>query len=185
MLDELAKIREDALKRLENIKSEEELSELNTSVLGRNGALTAILRTMGKLSAERRAQLGKAANEVKQSIAEALEARKAMLDAFAEQKINQAHPSLRDECAFLVVPPCFTARNVPNASAKLRSQTAAVQGCLKKTLSGLTRQRLHICPGLNPLLSVNEPEEYRRTRHGANSRFGRQNFTAAAPERTL
>lgn len=46
MLDELAKIREDALKRLENIKSEEELSELNTSVLGRNGALTAILRTM-------------------------------------------------------------------------------------------------------------------------------------------
>ena len=86
MLDELAKIREDALKRLENIKSEEELSELNTSVLGRNGALTAILRTMGKLSAERRAQLGKAANEVKQSIAEALEARKAMLDAFAEQK---------------------------------------------------------------------------------------------------
>ena len=80
MLDELAKIREDALKRLENIKSEEELSELNTSVLGRNGALTAILRTMGKLSAERRAQLGKAANEVKQSIAEALEARKAMLD---------------------------------------------------------------------------------------------------------
>ena len=85
MLDELAKIREDALKRLENIKSEEELSELNTSVLGRNGALTAILRTMGKLSAERRAQLGKAANEVKQSIAEALEARKAMLDAFAEQ----------------------------------------------------------------------------------------------------
>ena len=86
MLDELAKIREDALKRLENIKSEEELSELNTSVLGRNGALTAILRTMGKLSAERRAKLGKAANEVKQSIAEALEARKAMLDAFAEQK---------------------------------------------------------------------------------------------------
>ena len=62
MLDELAKIREDALKRLENIKSEEELSELNTSVLGRNGALTAILRTMGKLSAERRAQLGKAAS---------------------------------------------------------------------------------------------------------------------------
>lgn len=54
--------------------------------MGRNGALTAILRTMGKLSAERRAQLGKAANEVKQSIAEALEARKAMLDAFAEQK---------------------------------------------------------------------------------------------------
>ena len=86
MLDELAKIREDALKRLENIKSEEELSELNTSVLGRNGALTAILRTMGKLSAERRAQLGKAANEVKQSIAEALEARKAMLDALADQK---------------------------------------------------------------------------------------------------
>ena len=98
MLDELAKIREDALKRLENIKSEEELSELNTSVLGRNGALTAILRTMGKLSAERRAQLGKAANEVKQSIAEALEARKAMLDAFAEQK------RIEDETVYVTLP---------------------------------------------------------------------------------
>ena len=79
------------------------------------------------------------------------------------RKINQAHPSLRDECAFLVVPPCFTARNVPNASAKLRSQTATIQGCLKKTLSGLTRQRLHICPDPNPILSVNEPEKYRQT----------------------
>jgi len=35
------------------------------------------------------------------------------------RKINQAHPSLRDECAFLVVPPCFTARNVPNAYAEI------------------------------------------------------------------
>lgn len=92
MLDELAKIREDALKRLENIKSEEELSELNTSVLGRNGALTAILRTMGKLSAERRAQLGKAANEVKQSIAEALEARKAMLTHLQSKSALKTKP---------------------------------------------------------------------------------------------
>ena len=62
MLEELAKIRENALARLKEVKSEAELNELNIEILGRNGVLTGILRSMGKLSPEERAELGKSAN---------------------------------------------------------------------------------------------------------------------------
>ncbi|MBR0135833.1 MAG: phenylalanine--tRNA ligase subunit alpha, partial [Clostridia bacterium] len=86
MFDELKQIREAALKELEAVKNADELSELNTAVLGRGGKLTAILRTMGRLSAEERAELGKRANLVKQELAEKFEERRAKLSELAEQK---------------------------------------------------------------------------------------------------
>ena len=86
MFEELKQIRESALAELESITEADALNELSTSVLGRGGKLTAILRTMGKLSAEERAELGKRANAVKQELTERLEARKAQLAELAEQK---------------------------------------------------------------------------------------------------
>ncbi len=86
MFDELKQIREAALKQLEEAVSSDELNELSTSVLGRGGKLTAILRTMGKLSAEERAEMGKRANLVKQELAQKFEERKAALAALAEQR---------------------------------------------------------------------------------------------------
>ena len=86
IFDELMQIRAKALEQLEKAASSDELSELNTSVLGRGGMLTAILRTMGKLSAEERAELGKRANAVKQELVERFEARRAMLAEEAERK---------------------------------------------------------------------------------------------------
>ena len=85
MFEELKKIREEALEKLSSALSAEELSELSTAVLGRGGKLTAILRTMGKLSAEERAELGKRANLVKQELTERFEERKAALSELAEQ----------------------------------------------------------------------------------------------------
>ncbi|MBR5714411.1 MAG: phenylalanine--tRNA ligase subunit alpha [Clostridia bacterium] len=85
MFEELKEIRDAALLELEAIKSADELSELSTSVLGRGGKLTAILRTMGKLSAEERAEMGKRANAVKQELTERFEERKAALHELAER----------------------------------------------------------------------------------------------------
>lgn len=84
MLNELTKIRDDALAKLKEILTEQELNELNIAVLGRNGALTAILRTMGKLSPEERAQLGQAANAVKQTLTAEFEEKKLKLAEIAE-----------------------------------------------------------------------------------------------------
>ena len=85
MLEELAKIREEALKTLESIETEAELTELNVNILGRNGALTGILRGMSKLSPEERAALGKEANEVKQCLTAAFDEVNARLEANAEE----------------------------------------------------------------------------------------------------
>lgn len=67
MNDALQKIRQETLDRLKEVREEKELEALNVSVLGRNGALTEILRTMGKLDKEQRAKLGQASNAVKRN----------------------------------------------------------------------------------------------------------------------
>ncbi len=85
MLEKLEKIRDDALKRIEQIDLESELAEYNVSILGRSGELTQILRTMGKLSSEMRANLGKKANEVKQTLTDAFNARRTVLVEAAER----------------------------------------------------------------------------------------------------
>lgn len=68
MNDALQKIRQETLDRLKEVREEKELEALNVSVLGRNGALTEILRTMGKLDKEQRAKLGQASNAVKRNL---------------------------------------------------------------------------------------------------------------------
>ena len=85
MFEELLEIRAAALKELEEIASSEELERLSSSVLGRGGKLTAILRTMGKLSSEERAALGQKANAVKQELAQIFDDRKAKMQELAEQ----------------------------------------------------------------------------------------------------
>lgn len=85
MLEELLKIREEALKKLEEVESEADLSELNVSFLGRNGALTSILRTMSKLAPEDRAKLGKEANEVKQFLAGRFDQVRQIIEQKAEE----------------------------------------------------------------------------------------------------
>ena len=68
MNEALEKIRQEALARLQEVREEKELEELNSSVLGRSGSLTGILRTMGQLDKEQRAKLGQASNAVKKEL---------------------------------------------------------------------------------------------------------------------
>ena len=89
MLEQLTRIRESALERLKGVKTEEELEELNTEILGRNGALTAILRSMGKLSPEERAELGKSANAAKQALIEAIGQRRSAIAELMESIKNE------------------------------------------------------------------------------------------------
>lgn len=87
MLEKLEKIREDALTRIADIAQESELIEYNVSILGRNGELTQILRTMGTLSPQMRATLGKKANEVKQELTDAFNERRTALAEAAEREM--------------------------------------------------------------------------------------------------
>ena len=89
MNEALEKIRQEALGRLQEARDEAALEEINVSILGRSGALTEILRGMGKLGKEERAILGQAANAVKKELEGEMERRK--------EEIGQRMQALRFE----------------------------------------------------------------------------------------
>ena len=68
MKEEIAKIKENSLKEIENCKEEKELNELKVKYLGKKGELTAVLRGMGKLSPEERPIIGSLVNQVRDEL---------------------------------------------------------------------------------------------------------------------
>lgn len=90
MKEQLAEIKEKSLKALEEAKNLEELEGLRVQLLGKKGELTALLKMMGKLSAEERPIMGQLANDVRSAIETALEQRKLLLEEQAmEEKMAQ------------------------------------------------------------------------------------------------
>ena len=79
MKEQLEKIRLEALSALDTVVSAEELDALRVRFLGKKGELTAVLKMMGKLSAEERPVMGQVANDVRAAIEEKIEAAKAAL----------------------------------------------------------------------------------------------------------
>ena len=73
MKDSLMQIKEAALNAIENYDDLEKINELRVKYLGKKGELTAILKGMGKLSAEERPIMGELANTVRDTINHALE----------------------------------------------------------------------------------------------------------------
>ena len=78
---DLQGIAERALASVEAAGDLKALDEVRVAVAGKKGELTAVLKSMGKLSPEERPQVGKLANEVRDRFEAALEARKATLAA--------------------------------------------------------------------------------------------------------
>ena len=88
MKEQLEKIRQEALDALNAVSDSGELEALRVRFLGKKGELTAVLKTMGKLSAEERPVMGQVANNVRAAIEEKLEEAKVTLKAKAlEQKL--------------------------------------------------------------------------------------------------
>ncbi len=83
MKQQLETIRDAALSALENASTPAMLEELRVRYLGKKGELTAVLKMMGKLSAEERPVMGQLANTVRASIEAKLEERKAAANAAA------------------------------------------------------------------------------------------------------
>lgn len=72
MKEQLESIRQQALAALEDAATPAALEELRVKLLGKKGELTAVLKQMGKLSAEERPVIGQLANKVRADIEEAL-----------------------------------------------------------------------------------------------------------------
>ena len=83
MKEQLAKIRTEALAAFEAAGDSAALDALRVQYLGKKGELTAVLKQMGKLSAEERPAMGQLANEVRAVLEQAIEAAAQKLEAAA------------------------------------------------------------------------------------------------------
>ena len=86
MKEQLEAIRAQADAELKQAESQQALEELRIKYLGKKGALTAILKQMGKLSAEERPVIGQLANQVRASIENELAQRAAEVKAAEQQR---------------------------------------------------------------------------------------------------
>ena len=98
MKEQLAKIRAEALTAFEHAGNSAALDALRVQYLGKKGELTAVLKQMGRLSAEERPAMGQLANEVRAALEKAIEATaKKLADAALEQQ-------LKDETVDVTIP---------------------------------------------------------------------------------
>ena len=81
MRDQLEQIKLQALAALDAATTPAELEDLRVRLLGKKGELTAVLKQMGKLSAEERPVMGQIANSVRSIIEQKLEERKLAIHA--------------------------------------------------------------------------------------------------------
>ena len=98
MKEQLATIRAQALAAIESASDSAALDALRVQYLGKKGELTAVLKQMGKPSAEERPVMGQLANEVRAALESAIEAQAAVL---ADKALEQR---LRDEALDVTIP---------------------------------------------------------------------------------
>ena len=98
MKEQLEQIKAKALADLAAAADMSTLDAVRVRVLGKKGELTAVLKQMGKLSAEERPVMGQMANAVRAKLEDALEKRRAALDAAALES------KLEAEAVYVTIP---------------------------------------------------------------------------------
>ena len=83
MKDQLQKIKEQALSQIDACREVKEIDDLRVRILGKKGELTAILKQMGKLTAEERPVIGQLANEVRENLEKSISEKLAALKSKA------------------------------------------------------------------------------------------------------
>lgn len=84
LLDEVSRIEQEALERIGNAGSLDLLKELQILYLGRQGSLTAVLKSLGALPVDERKAVGAQANQARKNVEEKLQA--------AIEKLSQQAP---------------------------------------------------------------------------------------------
>jgi phenylalanyl-tRNA synthetase alpha chain len=80
MIDDLAALRDDTLAKIEAAADLAALDAVRIATLGKNGAVTALMKGLGAVPPDQRKARGAALNALKETIAAALEARRAALE---------------------------------------------------------------------------------------------------------
>ena len=103
MKEQLEAIRKQALEAVAHTQAGSELEAVRVQYLGKKGALTAVLKQMGKLSPEERPIMGQMANEVRAELEKAIEAQsaalaeKALTEKLAAETVDVTIPGKRPQ----------------------------------------------------------------------------------------
>ncbi len=103
MKEKLQKIRESALKEIENSENLEKINEVRQTILGKKGQLTAVLKGMKDVAPEDRPKVGQWVNETRAAIEEVLEEKIKKFEAealrmkYESEKIDVTMPAVKKE----------------------------------------------------------------------------------------
>lgn len=86
MKEKLEQIRASVEAALKNAEAMEALEDIRIKYMGKKGELTAVLKGMGKLSAEERPKIGALANEIRQRLEKEIDERKSAIMAAVEAR---------------------------------------------------------------------------------------------------
>ena len=86
MKEKLEQIRASVEAALKNAEAMEALEDIRIKYMGKKGELTAVLKGMGKLSAEERPKIGALANEIRQRLEKEIDERKSAIMAAVEER---------------------------------------------------------------------------------------------------
>ncbi len=86
MKDKLDQIKNNALNAISSSSALKSLDDLRVQYLGKKGELTAVLKGMGALTPEERPAIGQIANEVRDTLEEAIKAKKEQYEQEAQEK---------------------------------------------------------------------------------------------------
>lgn len=98
MKEKLKQLQQEAAELLETVKEAKEVEDIRVKYLGKKGALTEVLRSMGSLPKEERPVVGQIANEVRESLEKAISETKerihseAMEERLAKEIIDVTMP---------------------------------------------------------------------------------------------
>ncbi len=84
-MDELLKIKDEALSQIEEVSTLKELNDLRVFYLGKKGLMQAAMKSMKDMSKDERASFGQVSNKVKQEITQSIEEKK---EALEEAEMN-------------------------------------------------------------------------------------------------
>ena len=88
--EQLEKIREEALKALEDIKTANDINNIRVSYLGKKGKITGLLKSMKDISPEERPAFGQTVNEVRSEFEKLLDERRSKIEQAAlEERLKR------------------------------------------------------------------------------------------------
>lgn len=90
MKNKILELKDQALEKIKASESKEQLNEIRIEYLGKKGVLTSVLKTLGDLSPEERAETGKFANIAKQELEKEINEKQLQLDQAVFDKIAEA-----------------------------------------------------------------------------------------------